>query len=833
MITGKLRQDVDRLWEEFWTGGITNPLTVIEQISFLMFARLLDIRETRNERKAERLKGKSGVKMIFGPDQQHLRWNNFKHKAAAEMLKIVRDEVFPHFRTVGNRPDLRRVHGRRPAPDPEAQPAGLGRQHDRPAAARRGRHQGRPVRVPARQAHHRRHQRPVPHAAPHHPLMVEMIDPKPTDVIGDPACGTAGSWSASCNTSCRTNTSKAGIIEHEDDEGNKTTIYTGDLLNPYQRQHIQKGMFHGFDFDVTMLRIAAMNLMLHGIDNPDIHYQDTPVEHHSRTVPQAGPGPFRRDPGQSAVQGQPRLGDVHPSLTGKVKTKKTELLFLALILRMLKTGGRCAVIVPDGVLFGSSNAHRGLRQMLVDENQLEAVISLPSGVFKPYAGVSTAILVFTKGGRTDNVFFYDVERDGFSLDDKRTPLPEKDKDGRPNNDLPDLVEKWRQWDGGRGKKHFADRKARAFCVPRDDIAAQDYDCPSAATRNTCTRRPSTIRRSHPRTGSRTSKRKSPPTSEPWRKCSADPRFVLDRREREKRQAKGCKPTARTHERTLPMPNELQPSRPEGHQSPFEQIRRTNPAGVEFWSSRDFAQVLGYADYRNFEQVIQKARTACFNSAHPIEDHFVEITEMVQIGSGAMRPVQTVYLSRYACYLIVQNADPAKEIVALGQTYFAIQTRRQELTDQATEAERRLLLREEMKLHNVKLAGAAKDAGRDRAGGLRHFPEPRLHGPLRRPRHAGYPSPQRAEEEPADPRPHGQHGTGRQSFPRHADRGKTPPREDQRQGPRQPDASRGRREGASNDQGTRRHHARKPADRRKHQETRIPETKEAEKAEAKV
>jgi len=159
-----------------------------------------------------------------------------------------------------------------------------------------------------------------------------------------------------------------------------------------------------------------------------------------------------------------------------------------------------------------------------------------------------------------------------------------------------------------------------------------------------------------------------------------------------------------------MPNELQPSPPGGHPSPFERIRRTNAAGVEFWSSRDFAQVLGYADYRNFEQVIQKARTACFNSANRIEDHFVDVTEMVQIGSGAMRPVQTAYLSRYACYLVVQNADPGKEIVALGQTYFAVQTRRQELTDQATEAERRLLLREEMKLHNVKLAGAAKDAG---------------------------------------------------------------------------------------------------------------------------
>ena len=159
-----------------------------------------------------------------------------------------------------------------------------------------------------------------------------------------------------------------------------------------------------------------------------------------------------------------------------------------------------------------------------------------------------------------------------------------------------------------------------------------------------------------------------------------------------------------------MSKELQPTPPEGHQSPFERIRRTNAAGTEFWSSRDFAQVLRYADYRNFEQVIQKARTACFNSGQRIEDHFVEITEMIQIGKGGQRAVSTTLLSRYACYLIVQNADPGKEIVAIGQTYFAIQTRRQELTDQATEKERRLLLREELKLHNVKLAGAAKDAG---------------------------------------------------------------------------------------------------------------------------
>lgn len=148
----------------------------------------------------------------------------------------------------------------------------------------------------------------------------------------------------------------------------------------------------------------------------------------------------------------------------------------------------------------------------------------------------------------------------------------------------------------------------------------------------------------------------------------------------------------------------------GHISPFEQIRRANDAGNEYWSSRDFARVLGYSDYRNFEQVINKARTACFNSGQRIDDHFVDVTEMVDLGSGAKRQVKSVFLSRYACYLIVQNADPNKEIVALGQTYFAVQTRKQELTEQAIEDERRLLLREEMRLHNVKLADAAKDAG---------------------------------------------------------------------------------------------------------------------------
>jgi type I restriction enzyme M protein len=476
MITGKLRQDVDRLWEEFWTGGITNPLTVIEQVSFLMFSRMLDIRENLNERKANRLKGKTHVKMIFDPDQQHLRWSSFKHKPAPEMLKVVREEVFPHFRTVGNsgstfseymadaqcliqKPSLLvsavGMVDRLPIEESDTKgdlyeyllskltTAGINGQFRTPRHIIR--------------------------------MMVGVIAPKPTDIIGDPACGTGGFLAAALEYIFRTNTSNAGIIEREDDEGNKTTIYTGDKLNPDERRHVQEGMFFGFDFDATMLRIASMNLILHGLENPNIHYCDTLANSMPERFPELAQDHFDVILANPPFKGSLDYSDVHSSLTGKVKTKKTELLFIALMLRMLKTGGRCAVIVPDGVLFGSSNAHRSLRQMLVDDNQLEAVISLPAGVFKPYAGVSTAVLVFAKGGRTDNVFYYDVERDGYSLDDKRTPLPEKDKDGRPNDDLPDVVERWKQWNSGRGKKQFGDRKARAFFVARDEIAAQDYD----------------------------------------------------------------------------------------------------------------------------------------------------------------------------------------------------------------------------------------------------------------------------------------------------------------------------------------------------------------------
>jgi type I restriction enzyme M protein len=256
-----------------------------------------------------------------------------------------------------------------------------------------------------------------------------------------------------------THTSPEAIITNED--GSKT--FTGDKLVPY-KEHIQHRMFNGFDFDVTMLRISAMNLLLHGIDAPDIHYQDTLSNNFPERFPELAADHFDVILANPPFKGSLDYEDVHASLLSKVKTKKTELLFVTLILRMLKLGGRSATVVPDGVLFGSSKAHVALRKMLVDENQLEAIISLPSGVFKPYAGVSTAIIVFTKGGKTKDVFYFDVQADGFSLDDKREPIPGK-------NDLPDLIDRWKK----RNPKKDTDRTDKAFFVPVLKIRNEKYD----------------------------------------------------------------------------------------------------------------------------------------------------------------------------------------------------------------------------------------------------------------------------------------------------------------------------------------------------------------------
>lgn len=467
MITGELKSQIDKLWTEFWTGGIANPLTVIEQITFLMFARLLDINESREEKRKKRT-GK-GFKPAFRGNQQHLRWSHFKQLGANEMLAVVRDGVFKHFREeIATRSGLgdymkdAQLMIQKPSllvsavnmiealPLTEGDTKGDLYEYLLSKLTTAGINgQFRTPRHIIR-------------------LIVGILKPKTTDIIGDPACGTGGFLVGAMQYLLENNTSKEGIIKHED--GSKT--FTGDKINSDEWKHIQKNMFHGFDFDSTMLRIAAMNLMLHGVTEPDIHYQDTLSNSFPDKFSRQANNAFDVILANPPFKGSLDESDVHPSLLGKVKTKKTELLFLSLILRMLKIGGRSATIVPDGVLFGSSKAHTALRQMLMDDNQLEAVISLPSGVFKPYAGVSTAILVFTKGGRTDHVFFYGIENDGYSLDDKRDKI---DAD-----DLPDVIARWNK----RNAKKDTDRKSKYFTVPAKEIKANNYDLSFSRYRET-------------------------------------------------------------------------------------------------------------------------------------------------------------------------------------------------------------------------------------------------------------------------------------------------------------------------------------------------------------
>jgi type I restriction enzyme M protein len=457
VITGELRSKIDKLWTEFWTGGIANPLTVIEQISFLMFSRLLDIVESREENKSRRT-GKP-FRHIFAPDQQHLRWSHFKNAGGDAMLRAIRDEVFPHFKTVAldggkfgeymkdaqlmiQKPSLlvTAVNMVDELPLTEGDTKGDLYEYLLSKLTTAG------VNGQFRTPRHIIR------------LMVEMLAPRPDEVVGDPACGTAGFLVETMHYLLRVYTSPEGVF----DDGVGGQTFSGDLLEPH-RDHIQTRMFHGFDFDATMLRIAAMNLLLHGIDAPDIHYQDTLSAGFPDRFPELAENAFDVILANPPFKGSLDYDDVHKSLLSKVKTKKTELLFVALILRMLRLGGRSATIVPDGVLFGSSNAHQALRKLLVDDNQLEAVISLPSGVFKPYAGVSTGIIVFTKGGRTKEVFFYDVQADGFSLDDKRDKIEA--------DDLPDVLARWRN----RDPKTDTDRKQKHFFVAADQIRENKYD----------------------------------------------------------------------------------------------------------------------------------------------------------------------------------------------------------------------------------------------------------------------------------------------------------------------------------------------------------------------
>jgi type I restriction enzyme M protein len=439
----QLRNQIDKLWTEFWTGGITNPLTVIEQISFLMFARMLDLIERRNDLKAQR--GLT-VKRLFTEAQQHLRWSRFSQLPGEEMLPLVRDQVFPHFRSLGgNGAAISRYMGdaqlliQKPSllvtavamierlPLTEGDKKGDLYEYLLSKLTTAG------INGQFR--------------TPRHIIstMVELVDPRPGEVIGDPACGTGGFLIGALRHLFETNTSPDAFIEDTNDQGEVVRTPTGDLLEPH-RDHLQTRALHGFD-------------------SPDVSYQDTLAESFDVKRCEWAEDAFDVILANPPFKGSLAVDDIHPWLRKQLKTTKTELLFVALMLRMLRAGGRCATIVPDGVLFGSSRAHVELRRMLVDEHQLEGVISLPSGVFKPYAGVSTAVIVFTKQGRTSDILYYDVQADGRTLDDKRQPITD--------NDLPDVVAQWKRWKAGQAEP--TDRTAKCFLVPADEIRANSYD----------------------------------------------------------------------------------------------------------------------------------------------------------------------------------------------------------------------------------------------------------------------------------------------------------------------------------------------------------------------
>lgn len=440
MITGELRSKIDKIWETFWTGGITNPLDVIEQFTYLLFIKQLDDVETRKEKEANFY----GVayEAMFPEDCQNYRWDKFKRLGSAEEIyKIVSNEVFPFIKNLHQDGDSAYARYMGDAIFKIPTPAMLSKiiegisNLDLGDADTKGdlyEYLLSKVATAGTNGQFR---------TPRHiiKMMVALMKPTPSDVIIDPAMGSAGFLVEAQNY----------LRENHSDL----------LLNAGLREHFNNGMFHGNDMDRTMLRIGAMNMMLHGVDNPSIEYRDSLSEVNTDkeryTLVLANP-PFKGSLDYDAVSAD---------LLKMTKTKKTELLFLALFLRILKIGGRAAVIVPDGVLFGSSKAHKEIRKEIVDKNKLNAVISMPSGVFKPYAGVSTAILLFTKtgSGGTDKVWFYDMKADGYSLDDKRQPIQ--------SNDIPDIIERFNNLESETNRN----RTEQSFFVPVEDIINNDYD----------------------------------------------------------------------------------------------------------------------------------------------------------------------------------------------------------------------------------------------------------------------------------------------------------------------------------------------------------------------
>lgn len=446
MITGTLKSQVDTIWNAFWTGGISNPLSVIEQFTYLLFIRRLDERQLKEEKKANMV----GIPMktiIFTDAQKELRWNSFRNRDPESMYELFTKPmvdgmtVFDHMKLVGQEGGVFAEFMSK-ATFIIATPRLLDQvvqlidkidMNDRDTKGDLYEYMLSKIASSGTNGQFR---------TPRHiiKMMVDMVQPKKDEIICDPSSGTAGFLVA------------AGEYYREN---HKDWFLEKDF-----REHFNNAMFNGIEIDDTMIRIGAMNLQLHGIESPQLMKNDALSESASELRSQyslilANP-PFKGSLDYDAVEG---------SILKTVKSKKTELLFLGLMLRMLKTGGRCAVIVPDGVLFGSSKAHKQIRQEIIETHKLDAIISMPSGVFKPYAGVSTAVLFFTKTGTggTDQVWFYDMKADGFSLDDKRNEVKD--------NDIPDILTRYANLPAEADRK----RTETSFLVPFDEIKDNDWD----------------------------------------------------------------------------------------------------------------------------------------------------------------------------------------------------------------------------------------------------------------------------------------------------------------------------------------------------------------------
>ena len=432
---------IDRIWKNFWEGGVTNPLTVIEQITYLLFIKGLDDIDIAHEKSDHMLGIKT--KRIFDEKHQECRWSIFKNYPAEKMYKIVGEDVFPFIKSLSNNKNSGYAKYMEDAIFIIPTPIMLQRvvtaidklkMKDRDTKGDVYEYLLSKLSTAGTNGQFR---------TPRHiiRMMVELMKPTPEDIIVDPAAGSAGFL----------------VEAGEYLRNNRNDLFLTENL----KEHFNNTMFYGFDMDRTMLRIGAMNLMQHGIENPNISYKDSLSEDNEDnskyTLVLANP-PFK-----GSIDSERTSKD----LLNVTKTKKTELLFLALFLRILRTGGRAASIVPDGVLFGSSNAHKTIRKEIIEKHKLEAVISMPSGVFKPYAGVSTAIMIFTKtgDGGTDKVWFYDMTADGFSLDDQRQPIKE--------NDIPDIIKRF----NNRNSKEEQERARtkKSFFVPKEEIVENDYD----------------------------------------------------------------------------------------------------------------------------------------------------------------------------------------------------------------------------------------------------------------------------------------------------------------------------------------------------------------------